>query len=130
MNPIASREEFSKKLMRTAFTEMIADGNVKAMANNILAALDKHYPAYSGEWNIQIDTRPTGGVLRVRNLLISGKMGFQIPLAWVDYEMNNVVRYAGELLERFKLSRDKNVDVIDELKNLERNGIGEAKHDE
>jgi hypothetical protein len=108
--------------------QAIEDANVRNMVKNILASFDKHYPGYKDHWNIRVDTG--GGIIQVRNSLISGKMGFQCPLAWLDPGDKVVIGLAGELLERYNLSRAKNIDVTDELLNLERDVTGEAKYEQ
>lgn len=108
----------------------IVDANARSLMANILTALDKNYPGYKGTWTLRVDTREKGGVIQLTNNLISGRKGVQLPISWIDYEMRVIVRYAGELLERYGLSREKIIDVVDEISGLKRDFTGEAIHDE
>lgn len=103
--------------------------SVEALAKNILTALNKAYgDDWMAGWKVAIDTE--GGIVQVRNLYISGKMGFIMKITAIDPEMTNVVRHAGELLERYNISRSRSVDVVDAVSNLKRNYQGEALHEE
>ena len=103
--------------------------SVEILAHNMLAALNKAYGEdWMQGWKVAIDTH--GGIVQVRNLLLSGKMGFQMKITQVDPEMRNVVRYAGELFERYSVSRSKRADVREAVHNLETDFTGEAKHHE
>lgn len=77
--------------------------------DNLLDALDRAYPAFNGHWRIDIDV--LGGIIHVTNRLLSGKWGFIMHINKVDVEGKKVVRYAGELLERFRVSRNPNLDI-------------------
>jgi hypothetical protein len=106
--------------------------NVQILANNILTALDKAYPSFTDEnhntsWNLKIDTH--GGTIQLTNMLISEKMGIQLPINWLDPGMRVIVKHAGELLERYCVSRDKNIDLVSEISQIKRNPIGEAIHE-
>jgi hypothetical protein len=102
--------------------------SVASLAKQILTALNKAYPDWIAGWKVAIDTE--GGIVQVRNLLISGKMGFVMKITAIDPEMRQVVRYAGELLERYRISREKNIDVTDAVNNVKRNYSGEAIHED
>lgn len=77
--------------------------------DNLLDALDRAYPAFNGFWRIDIDV--LGGVIHVTNRLLSGKWGFIMHINKVDAEGKKVVHYAGELLERYRISRNPNFDI-------------------
>ena len=77
--------------------------------DNMLDALDRAYPAFNGYWRIDVD--PIGGVAQVTNQLLSGKWGFMMHLNKIDIEGRKIVRNAGELLERFRVSRNPNLDI-------------------
>jgi len=101
---------------------------VSTLANQVLEALNKKYPGFYGWWNVAIDTK--GGMIQVRNMRISGKMGFVMRIVDVDADMKNVTRYGGELLERYRLSREKSkVDFTEEMVNMPRSYTGEAIHE-
>jgi hypothetical protein len=100
---------------------------VAVLHNNLMWALKKAYPHVENGWMIQIDV--DGGVVSVRNLMLSGKMGFTMKIANIDSEMRNVVRHGGELLERYRIARQKNTDMREALANMRRKPIGEAVYD-
>lgn len=110
------------------FTER-PPASVEVLAHNMLAALNKAYgDDWMQGWKVTVDTR--GGVVQVRNLLLSGKMGFTMKITQVDPEMRKVVRYAGELFERYSVARRKNIDVRESVHNLNLDFKGDATHHE
>ncbi len=114
-------------------TRELEEQQVSSLAKNIIEVLDKHYPTYTGTWHILINTDPNAGVVQVRNLRISGTMGFQIPITWLhdhDTMMKLIKNNGGELLERFRLSRERGASVEDQLNDAKRNFKGELIHDE
>jgi hypothetical protein len=90
--------------------------------DNLLDALDRAYPAFNGYWRADVD--PIGGVVQITNMLLSGKWGFLMHLNKIDPEGKKVVRNAGELLERFRVSRNPNADIFSIL-GMERDKRGE-----
>jgi hypothetical protein len=90
--------------------------------DNLLDALDRAYPAFNGYWRADVD--PIGGVVQITNMLLSGKWGFLMHLNKIDPEGKKVVRNAGELLERFRVSRNPNADIYSIL-GMERDKRGE-----
>lgn len=121
---LARGEKFTKEQV-----DAVVDANARSLIKNVLDTLDKHYPAHHGNWHIRVDTRPQGGVVAIRNIAISGEMGFQIPITWVDPELKVPMRLAGELLERYGLSREKNVTtgkMVEDINALPRDFKGEA----
>ncbi|MBF0109263.1 MAG: hypothetical protein HQL76_08815 [Magnetococcales bacterium] len=70
------------------------------------------YPGY--RWAVAI----TGGLARIRNLDLSGRWGFDIPLSALDPDplFKQVVHAGGEILERYRLARGRaDGDRLDEL---------------
>lgn len=69
----------------------------------ILAKLWKHYPG----WAWWVDIPPNQGVVVIKNLTINpqGKYGMCLHLKDIETRMNDVVRLAGELLERYRKRR-------------------------
>lgn len=103
---------------------------VRTLSNNALVALSKHYPHVAEGWHLTVDQH--GGILQVRNLLLNGKWGFVMRIRAIDPEMNNIVSHAGELLERYRVSREK-LDpkhAIEIVQDIPRNRIGDTIHDE
>ena len=117
----------SKDLILVDDNGKVAPAAVKSLHNNVMGSLNKHYPRFIGHWHLSIDIE--GGIIQVRNLALSGKMGFIMKIVDVDPEGRKVMRNAGELLERFKVTRKKAFDLRDSIANLQRNKIGEATHD-
>jgi hypothetical protein len=66
-------------------------------------------------------------MLAIWNEALSMKYGMWIRVNEIDPEFKNVMRWAGELLERAKVSRGKM--NVSEMANLERDITGEAKFD-
>ena len=66
-------------------------------------------------------------MLAIWNEALSMKYGMWIRVNEIDPEFKNVMRWAGELLERAKVSRGKI--NVSEMANLERDITGEAKFD-
>lgn len=103
---------------------------VRSLSNNVLTTLAKHYPHVAEGWQLTVDEY--GGILQVRNLMLNGKWGFLMRIVDVDPEMHAVVRNGGELLERYRVSREK-LDpkhAIEIIQEIPRNAIGDTIHDE
>ena len=110
------------------------------LRKNIMTALVKYYPHMSvwpGEaslfvtrspWLIDIKDFETGGVVTIRNLLLSGSMGVTLHLHQVqqDPDQRSVVRYVGELLERANIAREKALDMREAIYGMPRNWRGNA----
>jgi hypothetical protein len=102
-------------------------GNAAVIWKGLKRSLDKHYPSYKGMW--YVDIRVDQGVVEIRNLALSGKMGFYMKIDQIDPEGRKVVMMAGELLERYRAARDKAIDIRDAIYGMKRNFRGEAEHD-
>lgn len=96
----------------------LVPAGVLVLQNNLITALHKAYPLWKDNWHIVIDTR--GGIVQIRNTAITGKMGFVMHIEKIDSEMRNVVRHAGELLERYNIARQKGGDIRIALADLKR----------
>lgn len=70
---------------------------------DLLDRLDRAYPSFNGLWRITVNEE--GGVITVTNMALSNRNGFVMHIDKIDPEGRKVVRYAGELLERFRVSR-------------------------
>lgn len=73
------------------------------MANRIATVLNGKYPGHA--WAVNVDI--SGGVVHIRNLFLSGRWGFIVKLVDVQNDVGNkqLMRAAGELLERYRLRR-------------------------
>lgn len=99
-------------------------GYAHTIARNIIGRLEEHYPAFTGYWRVSVNEM--GGTIEVTNLLLSGRWGFLMHIAKIDAEGRKVVRAAGELLERYRISRARTTDVnMENLIILPRDARGE-----
>lgn len=73
------------------------------LATNILAMLRNHYTHVADGWRVWVNEE--GGIVIVKNLLLSGQMGMIIPVRSIDTDYKSIVRYGGELLERYRIAR-------------------------
>lgn len=110
------------------------------LRKNIMNSLMRHYPHMSvwpGEaamfidrspWMVDIKDFKTGGVVTIRNLLLSGNMGVTIHLSQLqqDPDFKLVMRYVGELLERYNITREKGLDMREAIYGMPRNWRGNA----
>ena len=107
------------------------------LRKNILITLKKHYPHVFGwnspmdqlrttAWLIDIKTFQSGGVVTIRNLWLDGNMGVTLKLKTLDAP--TIVRYAGELLERYNIAREKGLDMREKLLNMPRDFRGVAEY--
>jgi hypothetical protein len=76
--------------------------------------LCRYYPAFKGFWLVQVNE--IGGTIEVINTALSGRMGFLMHTAKIDPELKKVVMAGGELLERYRVVRDR---ALTERKFLE-----------
>lgn len=104
----------------------VASGYSGITANRVgdlLDSLDRAYPRFNGCWRIAVNE--AGNIITVTNVLLSNRNGFVMHIDKIDAEGKKVVRYAGELLERYRISRSRNVDVMDQIVTGDRNFTGE-----
>lgn len=106
-------------------TSMPISGAGDTLARNLIARLDSTYPAFAGAWRVIVNEQ--GGTIEITNMMLSGKMGVLLHIAKIDPEGRKVVRAAGELLERYRVSRSKAIDIRDMM--VRRNPIGELVYD-
>ena len=94
------------------------------LARNMAETLHRHYPGHA--WAVTCER----GVATVRDLLLSGQMGFVLRVA-DQYSASEferaVVRAGGEMLERYRLSRGQPRD--DEYENLPADFAGRLAFD-
>ena len=84
---------------------MPISGYANTLARNLIARLELHYPSFTGFWRVTVNE--PGGVIEVTNLMLSGRYGFLMHINKIDPGGRKVIRAAGELLERYRLSRSK-----------------------
>ena len=72
-------------------------------SKRIAQILDKHYPNLM--WHINVDSRPSVGMIQFLCLNYSGKIGVNLPINDVTPDPQSfdkqIMRLGGELLERF-----------------------------
>jgi hypothetical protein len=99
-------------------------GAAHTMAANLMARLEQAYPVFGGMWDVTVNE--PGGVIIVTNSALSNKNGFVMHIDKIDPEGRKVVMYAGELLERFRISRSSRVrQVVDDIGAAARDFRGE-----
>jgi len=103
-----------------------------ALKKEILAKIGQHYPDHVHFFRVTVKSGKTEGVIQVVHLGVTAEMGYQIAMKGVvnDPDLRQIVYFTGELLERYKLSREKHVDIIDQLQGVKRNNIGRAVHEQ
>lgn len=95
----------------------------QVQAARVGESLRNAYPGF--RWAVTV----TGGLARIRNLDLSGRWGFDIPMEKLNADpmMKEIIMAGGEILERYRLARQgANTDCIDELPRWQ---TGEAKGD-
>jgi hypothetical protein len=91
------------------------------LAKRMSEVLQRHYPDHS--WGVNVDG--AGGIATIKNFRLSGNWGFLLKLVDTysssEYD-KQVVMGAGELLERYNLSRGRFVEK--ELNDIKLDGYG------
>lgn len=96
------------------------------LAKRLLNALGKAYPHM--KWRVEVDAR--GGMVILSSPDLSGKMGVMIKITSLDNEDKVIIRYAGELLERYNIVREKALGLKGYgAGDIKRNIMGEAMCD-
>lgn len=94
------------------------------LAKRMSEVLQRHYPGHS--WGVNVDS--AGGVATIKNFRLSGNWGFLLKLrdaaSASEYD-REVMLAAGELLERYRLSRGRF--VRSELESLAVDAAGNAE---
>lgn len=107
-------------------SDLPLSGAGETLRNNIMATLLKYYPSMSPGWDVVVDER--GGIVQLRNLRLSGRMGCILKITRIDPEMRSIIRNGGELLERYRIARSRYVSP-EKTVEIERDFRGEAKFD-
>ena len=102
---------------------MMREATVTGMVKNVADTLYKHYPGHL--W--AVGPSNDYSMLAIWNEALSMRYGMWIRVEDIDPEYKKIMHWAGELLERAKVSRGPANE--DELASLERNVIGEVKFD-
>jgi len=99
-----------------------------SLCRQILGALAQAYPAMAPGWTVALNP---GGVVKITNRLLSSRFGVALHTSKIDPEMRKVRRYAGEMLERYRVlaSARSAQGVTDTLATARRDARGELEHD-
>jgi len=84
----------------------IVDPIDQQICEMVARVLLKHYPGHN--WLVQADRRK--GLIDIRNMALHGNLGVRIPMngyATASELDNLAMRYGGEILERFHLTRGR-----------------------
>tara|TARA_R110002020_G_scaffold160008_3_gene344321 strand:- start:8631 stop:8975 length:345 start_codon:yes stop_codon:yes gene_type:complete len=103
---------------------MLKEASITTLVKNVADTLYKHYPGHL--W--AVGPSNDYSMLAIWNEGLSLKYGMWIRVTDIDPEYKNVMRWAGELLERAKIKRGRANE--EELESLERDVMGEVKFDE
>ena len=87
----------------------MSTGLAENLQRDLVARLDHAYPSFAGYWVVMVND--VNGVVQVINTMLSGRWGFLMLTSKIDPEGRKVVMLAGELLERYHVSRAKYVDL-------------------
>ena len=79
----------------------IFDSYDHTVAKNVAEHLEKKYPGWA--WAVHV----MDGVVVVKSMRLSGNWGFVLHEDKIDNDYKAVVMAGGELLERFKMKREK-----------------------
>ena len=91
-------------------------------AKNVAEALEKKYPNWLGAVHVM------DGVVVVKSMRLSGDWGFVLHEDKMDHDYKSVMRAGGELLERFRMSREK-FNEEKYLSDLQMDSIGRLNGD-
>jgi hypothetical protein len=103
---------------------MMQEAAIISLVKNVAEVLEKHYPGHA--W--AVGPSNDYSMLAIWNEALSMKYGMWIRINEIDADYKNVMNWAGELLERARVSRGRANEA--ELQTIERNAMGEAKFDE
>ena len=103
---------------------MLEEANVTTLVKNVADTLFKNYPGHM--W--AVGPSNDYSMLAIWNEGLSSGYGMWIRVTDIDPEYKNIMRWAGELLERANVSRGPA--KAEELASLERNVIDEVRFDD
>ena len=113
-----------KVIIDTHKRGMLKEASVTSRVKNVADVLYKHYPGHL--W--AVGPSNDYSMLAIWNEGLSSKYGMWIRVTDIDPEYKNIMRWAGELLERAKVTRGRANEQ--ELLSLKRDSMDEVKFDE
>ena len=103
---------------------MMNEATVTSLVKNVADTLHKHYPGHL--W--AVGPSNDYSMLAIWNEALSMRYGMWIRVNEIDPDYKNIMHWAGELLERAKVSRGPANEQ--ELASLKRDALGEAVFDQ
>ena len=103
---------------------MLKEATITSLVKNVADTLYKYYPDHL--W--AVGPSNDYSMIAIWNESLSSKYGMWIRVTDIDPEYKNIMRWAGELLERAKVTRGRANE--DELQSLKRDVMDEVKFDE
>jgi len=113
-----------KVLVDSHKRSMMQEAAVASLVKNVADSLHRSYPDHL--W--AVGPSNDYSMLAIWNEALSMKYGMWIRIEDIDPDYKNIATWAGELLERAKVSRG--AANLDELNSLERNIVGDVIFDE
>jgi len=107
---------------RTKMRDVTTEKQARRMAGEISFHLNKTYPGHH-LWAVNVEQ----GVVEIKNCFTSMIMGFRLRVTDLDVNFHNVVIGAGEVLERYRLKREK-INMTD-IAEAKRNVRGVMAHE-
>ncbi len=111
---------FTRK--RTKIRNVMTQAQEESLANKIAWKLQKTYPGHM--WAVNVHQ----GVVTVKNMFLSGTMGFTVKISDLDKNMHKIVIAGGEILARYNLKRDKSFELSD-IANKPKDFAGRIIHE-
>ena len=93
----------------------------RQLAGAISFHLDKTYPGHL--WAVNV----ADGIVTVKNMFLSGAMGFTVGILDLDTHLHKITMAGGEILERYRLKRAAL--NLDDLKGKKRDFAGRLQFD-
>tara|TARA_R110002020_G_scaffold316807_2_gene532169 strand:- start:5662 stop:6006 length:345 start_codon:yes stop_codon:yes gene_type:complete len=103
---------------------MMKEATMMSMVKNVADTLEKHYPGHA--W--AVGPSNDYSMLAIWNEALSMNYGMWVRVNEIDPEYKNIMRWAGELLERATLSRG--AANQEEIESLNRDVRGEVIFDQ
>lgn len=122
-SPIWPQEVEMKVIVDDHKRGMMQEASVTTLVKNVGDTLYKHYPDHM--W--AVGPSNDYSMLAIWNESLSSKWGMWIRVEEIDPDYKNIVRWAGELLERAKLSRG--AAKLSEINSIKRDAAGDAVFD-
>jgi len=114
-------EKQARRMAGEIMRDVTTEKQARRMAGEISFHLNKTYPGHL--WAVNVEQ----GVVEIKNCFTSMIMGFRLRVTDLDVNFHNVVIGAGEVLERYRLKREK-INMTD-IAEAKRNVRGVMAHE-